>query len=124
MTEQERMARTLRHAAPFVSVARDHGKAFLLSTHLLGDVERVCDTVLILHQGRLLLQGGVAELCRREVELVEFVVDAAVQGSRETALQALMLDPMVNDIDMARAILDDYLTTHAQHLPQFHGAPA
>src|SRR5579859_7510971 len=37
-------------------LGRDHGKSILLSTHLLGDIERVCETVLILHQGRLLLQ--------------------------------------------------------------------
>jgi ABC-2 type transport system ATP-binding protein len=48
-----------------LTLGRDHGKSILLSTHLLGDVERVCETVLILHHGRLLLQGGVAELCRR-----------------------------------------------------------
>jgi len=48
-----------------LTLGREHGKAMLLSTHLLGDVERVCDRVLILHQGRLLLQGSVAELCRR-----------------------------------------------------------
>jgi alpha-galactosidase len=62
-----------------------------------------------------------AELCRREVERVELVVDAAVQGSRELALQALALDPTVDDLDLARAILDDYLETHRDSLPQFHG---
>src|SRR5437762_12211467 len=46
-------------------LARDHGKALLLSTHLLGDVERVCGAVVILHQGRVLCQGRVDDLCRR-----------------------------------------------------------
>src|SRR4029079_13387000 len=41
------------------TLAREHGKSFLLSTHLLGDVERVCRHVVILHQGRILRQGGV-----------------------------------------------------------------
>lgn len=45
-----------------------------------------------------------------------WVVDAA---DRELALQALLLDPMMNDIDQARAILDDFLTTFAEYLPQF-----
>ena len=63
----------------------------------------------------------VAELCRREAERVELVVDAAVQGSRQLALQALALDPTVDDLDMARAILDDYLETHRENLPQFYG---
>src|SRR5436309_8220297 len=46
-------------------LGRDHGKAILLSTHLLGDVERTCDTVVILHQGRVVLQGGVDEVRTR-----------------------------------------------------------
>ncbi len=48
-----------------LSLGRDHGKAILLSTHLLGDVERVCDSLIILHQGKILAHGNVAELCRR-----------------------------------------------------------
>jgi ABC-2 type transport system ATP-binding protein len=46
-------------------LGRDHGKSMLLSTHLLGDVERVCDTLVILNQGKVLRQGGVHELCTR-----------------------------------------------------------
>jgi alpha-galactosidase len=65
------------------------------------------------------LPEGIAELCRRELALSSLVVDAVVQGSRELALQAMLLDPMVNDIDTARAILDDFLTTFAEYLPQF-----
>lgn len=63
----------------------------------------------------------VSELCRREAERVELVVDAAARGSRELALHALALDPTVDDLDMARAVLDDYLETHRENLPQFHG---
>lgn len=62
----------------------------------------------------------ISELCRREAERVELVVDAAVRGDRRLALQALALDPTVDDLDLARAILDDYLETHAEYLPQFH----
>ncbi len=65
------------------------------------------------------LPEGVAELCRRELALSSLVVDASVKGDRELALQALLLDPMMNDIDRARAILDDFLTTFAEYLPQF-----
>ncbi len=64
----------------------------------------------------------IAELMRREANLVEMVVDAAVTGDKQLALQALLLDPMINDIDRGRAILDDYLQTFAPYLPQFEGA--
>jgi alpha-galactosidase len=67
------------------------------------------------------LPDGIAELCRRELALSSLVVEAAVTGSRELALQALLLDPMMNDIDRARTILDDFLETFAEYLPQFHG---
>jgi alpha-galactosidase len=65
------------------------------------------------------LPPAVAELLRREATLVELVVDAAVTGSRNLALQALLLDPMVGDINRARAILDAYLQAFAGYLPQF-----
>lgn len=65
------------------------------------------------------LPAPVAELCRREAALVELVVEAAVTGSREVALQALLLDPMINDIGRAQALLADYLAVFAPQLPQF-----
>ncbi len=65
------------------------------------------------------LPFAVAALCRREVDLVEMVVDTAVTGDRQLALQTLLLDPMINDIGRARAILDDYLREFDAYLPQF-----
>ena len=37
----------------------------LLSTHILADVERVCDRVAILDRGRLLVEAGIEELLNR-----------------------------------------------------------
>jgi alpha-galactosidase len=63
----------------------------------------------------------VAELLRRETFVAEFVVDAAVKGDQQVALQALMMDPMVDDYEVAKAILSDFLEEEAFYLPQFHG---
>jgi alpha-galactosidase len=65
------------------------------------------------------LPEGIAELCRRELAVVRLCVDAAVQGDRQTALQCLLLDPVITDLDVARQILDDYLDTYHQYLPRF-----
>lgn len=65
------------------------------------------------------LPDGIAELCRRELALSELYVEAAFKGDRELALGALLLDPMVTDIDTGRTVLDDLLTEFAQYLPQF-----
>jgi alpha-galactosidase len=66
------------------------------------------------------LPESIAELCRREAASAGLVVDAAVTGNREIALQALLLDPMISDFDQADCILNDYLDAYAEWLPQFH----
>jgi alpha-galactosidase len=65
------------------------------------------------------LPEPIAELCRRETAVAQLCVDAAVEGNREKALQSLLLDPVITDIDTARKILDDYLTSYREYLPQF-----
>jgi ABC-2 type transport system ATP-binding protein len=47
------------------TLATDHGKSVLLSTHLLADVEAVCERVVIIAGGRIRREGTVAELCAR-----------------------------------------------------------
>jgi alpha-galactosidase len=65
------------------------------------------------------LPEPIAELCRRELTAARLCVDAAVEGSREKALQCLLLDPVITDIEQAKLILDDYLLTYREYLPQF-----
>jgi ABC-2 type transport system ATP-binding protein len=66
-----------------LTLGREHGKSMLLSTHLLSDVERVCDTVLILHKGRLLLQGSVAELCHRRQDRYRLQIQGDAASFRD-----------------------------------------
>ena len=61
----------------------------------------------------------VAEILRREVTVAQLSVEAAIEGSREKALQCLLLDPVVNDFELANQILDDYLSSYREYLPQF-----
>lgn len=65
------------------------------------------------------LPEPIAELCRRQVAVADLVVEAAATGNKHTALLALMMDPMVTDIEQARGILADYLQEHGDLLPQF-----
>ena len=65
------------------------------------------------------LPEGIAELLRREIAVARLCVDAAVTGNRQTALQCLLLDPVITDLDVAKQILDDYLETYRAYLPQF-----
>jgi ABC-2 type transport system ATP-binding protein len=65
------------------ALGREHGKSLVLCTHLLGDVERVCETVLILHQGQLLRQGTVSELCAQRQDRYRLQVAGEAQAFKE-----------------------------------------
>ena len=49
-------------------------------------------------------------------------VEAAVSGSRDTALLALLAHPLTGDYDTARELLDRLLEANKQYLPNFFGA--
>lgn len=43
---------------------KKEGKKIFLNTHILYDVEEICDEVGVIHQGKLLYAGNVAEFCK------------------------------------------------------------
>ncbi len=84
------------------------GVTVLLSSHLLADVERLCDRVAILHAGRCRADGTLAELLRRpdEVLLSLPAVDAAtLERLRAACRDATGAEPRVSQPSLA---LDDY----------------
>jgi ABC-2 type transport system ATP-binding protein len=59
-----------------VLALKSRGVAVLLNSHLIGEVERVCDRVVILDKGRVAASGTLAELLgQREVRLRLGAVD-------------------------------------------------
>jgi len=56
---------------------RDQGKTILVSSHLLGELEQVCDWLVILHEGKTLFNGSANALVERRSELVVEAADAA-----------------------------------------------
>lgn len=60
---------------------RSRGVAVLLNSHLIGEVERVCDRVVVLDAGRVAAAGTLADLLgRREVRLRLSDVSAAAEA--------------------------------------------
>lgn len=45
-----------------IAELRDAGKAILFSTHVMSEAEKLCDRIGIIHGGRLLAEGSLAEL--------------------------------------------------------------
>lgn len=66
-----------------------------------------------------LIPEPVAALVRHELSIQAIAVDAAMDGSRDLALRALLLDPVVHSARAAEAFLDDVLRVHRAWLPRF-----
>ena len=51
-----------RSLLEIVSQLRDQGKCIIFSTHIMREVEKLCDRMAIMHHGRILAEGTVSEL--------------------------------------------------------------
>jgi len=65
------------------------------------------------------LPSGLAATLVSRLAVVETIVDAALEGSRDLFVQALVADGSVPSLDVAGRLADELLAAHADHLPQF-----
>jgi len=68
------------------------------------------------------LPAGLSATLAARLAWVETVVEAALEGSREKFIQALVVDGWVGSIEAAVKLADELLTAHAPYLPQFANA--
>jgi ABC-2 type transport system ATP-binding protein len=63
---------------------RDDGRTVFFSSHILSDVEMICERIGILVRGRLHYTGGVADLLERQVNRVEVRAEGLPEDAPET----------------------------------------
>jgi ABC-2 type transport system ATP-binding protein len=101
-----------------------------LSSHILTDIERVCDTLAVLHKGRLLLVSGRDELLQQyAVNAVELDIDLSHEDNNTSLLRFIealqdcdwvantlqdgsVLRIMVHDVSVAKRALIPLLAEH------------
>jgi sodium transport system ATP-binding protein len=76
---------TARNIVRFVRDCRTRGKTVIYSTHVMSEVEKICDVIGIIHHGRLVAEGSLAELRQRsgEQDMEEIFIRAI--GGEEAA---------------------------------------
>jgi ABC-2 type transport system ATP-binding protein len=119
-----------------VAELRDRGVTVFLSSHMLDEVQRLCDRVGIIREGRLIDVEPVAELMRRSYRMVrvEFaepvdpaqfaplpgVSELSVDGTTVTFKASGELDPVikaiashsVRDLELAHPSLEEIFLTY------------
>jgi ABC-2 type transport system ATP-binding protein len=67
---------------------RDRGRTIFFSTHILGDVEAMCDRVAILREGKVVVSGALRSLLRGDVLRTEITL-AHVSEALEEKIAAM-----------------------------------
>jgi len=79
---------TARTITTFIRECRDRGKTVIFSTHIMSEVEKLCDVIGIIHDGKLLAEGTLADLRSKydEQDLEEIFVKIVtpLQSKTET----------------------------------------
>ena len=90
-----------------IKTMRGQGRTIVLCSHLLGQVEQVCDRVAIMDRGRVVLQGAVDEVLSRpdrhllEVSGLTPEAEAAARRALESA------GAVINSVSRPRKSLED-----------------
>jgi sodium transport system ATP-binding protein len=76
-----------RTIARFVRDCRARGKTVIYSTHVMSEVEKLCDVVGIIHHGRLVAEGTLGDLRQRygEQDMEEIFIRAVGADKEEAA---------------------------------------
>ncbi len=91
------------------------------STHILADVERICDRVVIIHEGKKILEDSIQNIRQvpdvRELEIeIEHETDIAVFQTltHHPAIEEVLIDQLViriktRDLDIARSVVSELI---------------
>jgi ABC-2 type transport system ATP-binding protein len=83
---------------------KEFGISILLSSHLMGDVERTCDRIIVLDGGRVTEQGAVSQFTR---ETQTLYID--VDNNRDQLLAALMDRGIEATVEGASVVVDQVI---------------
>jgi ABC-2 type transport system ATP-binding protein len=103
---------------------REAGKSVLLSTHLMSEAETLCDRVLMINRGELVLEGAVQALKQRladdrawtvecDTDLTACPLVQSAERTRNGRLQVVTLNPDVPSADLLRWLADHRVEVQA-----------
>ena len=108
----------MREIRQLLRTLAENGTSVLLSSHLLNEVQQVCDRIAVLHRGRVVAQGRVDELLNRQKPAVRLTVrdaEAAVRAFESLPgvenVQASGNSLLVLGVD-SQAVMDHLLQHH------------
>lgn len=81
------------------TISSEFGISVILSSHLIDEVERICDGVVIIGEGKTLASGSIAHLKNQTEEQILIEVDASTREIDELSKQ-LRTSPTIKSINI------------------------
>ena len=78
-----------REVLQTVEVLRDQGKCIIFSSHIMAEVQRLCDRIAVMNRGRILAQGSIDDLSElfEEEDLEELFYQMISNSEKEHLTQ-------------------------------------
>ena len=89
-------------------VGREFGISIVISTHLMGDVERTCDAVIVLDAGKVLRTGAVAGLTEETETVLVDLVERAAELAHVLSERGIAVKLDGNRLTLPQVSGDDY----------------
>ena len=77
-----------REVRDLIAALRDEGKTVFMCSHILSDIEVLCDSVAILKGGRVARSGSLEELRAQETNAIEIIATCADSSALKQILSA------------------------------------
>jgi ABC-2 type transport system ATP-binding protein len=87
-----------KHIREILQQLKEEGKTIFLNSHLLGEVELICDRVIILNEGEIIRQGSIAELTQQQGFFVIGLARGQVFPKDEAAKQGYAVMPRDSEL--------------------------
>ncbi|GHB97109.1 ABC transporter ATP-binding protein [Cerasicoccus arenae] len=92
--------------AELIIALKERGKTVMLCSHLLAQVEGLCDRVAIMSRGKLVLEGGVDELLEKEDQRSLIIRDFNPQAQAEIEAVLAKYGSKLDKVEAPRISLD------------------
>ena len=106
--------------AKIVRELKHRGKTILLSSHLLAQIEGLCDRVAILHRGKLVREGRVVDLVEQNDTDSLVVQGLSMEGRVEVEAEIEAQGARLDRVEKPRLSLDAYFVNEVKQREEEH----
>ncbi len=92
----------------FRQFSKEHNGTVFMSSHIMGEVESLCTSVALIHNGRIVFRGTINEVIRNTLEFTAIVVESSPLS--EVALSKIRALDGVSEVQIGQAKNGNTLT--------------